>query len=97
MAIHLDGAFLTAKACLKYMYKQNSGALICMGSVHSHEASPLTSANVAAKHAILSLARTMAKEGAKHNVRANVICPGFVITPLVQKQSPSRPRNSAWT
>ena len=90
LAIHLDGAFLTTKACVKYMYKQKSGALIYMGSVHSHEASPLKSAYVAAKHGILGLARTMAKEGAKHNVRANVICPGFVMTPLVQKQIPEQ-------
>jgi 3-hydroxybutyrate dehydrogenase len=90
LAIHLDGAFLTTKACVKYMYQQNSGALIYMGSVHSHEASPLKSAYVAAKHGILGLARTMAKEGAKHNVRANVICPGFVMTPLVQKQIPEQ-------
>src|SRR5215467_8339377 len=90
LAIHLDGAFLTTKACVKYMYKQNSGALNYMGSVHSHEASPLKSAYVAAKHGILGLARTMAKEGAKHNVRANVICPGFVRTPLVDKQIPEQ-------
>jgi 3-hydroxybutyrate dehydrogenase len=90
MAIHLDGAFLTTKACIKHMYRQNSGALIYMGSVHSHEASPLKSAYVAAKHGILGLARTMAKEGAKHNVRANVICPGFVMTPLVAKQIPEQ-------
>ena len=90
IAIHLDGAFLTTKACVKYMYKQNSGALIYMGSVHSHEASPLKSAYVAAKHGMLGLARTMAKEGAKHQVRANVICPGFVRTPLVEKQIPEQ-------
>jgi len=90
LAIHLDGAFLTTKACVKHMYKQNSGALIYMGSVHSHEASPLKSAYVAAKHGILGLARVMAKEGAKHNVRANVICPGFVLTPLVEKQIPEQ-------
>jgi 3-hydroxybutyrate dehydrogenase len=90
LAIHLDGAFLTTKACLKYMYPQQSGALIYMGSVHSHEASPLKSAYVAAKHGLLGLARTMAKEGAKHNVRANIICPGFVMTPLVEKQIPQQ-------
>ena len=90
LAIHLDGAFLTTKACVKHMYKQNSGALIYMGSVHSHEASPLKAAYVAAKHGILGLARTMAKEGAKHNVRSNVICPGFVLTPLVEKQIPEQ-------
>jgi len=90
LAIHLDGAFLTTKACVKHMYKQGSGVLIYMGSVHSHEASPLKSAYVAAKHGILGLARTMAKEGAKHGVRANVICPGFVRTPLVEKQIPEQ-------
>ena len=90
IAIHLDGAFLTTKACVKHMYQQNAGALIYMGSVHSHEASPLKSAYVAAKHGILGLARVMAKEGAKHNVRANVICPGFVKTPLVEKQIPEQ-------
>ncbi len=90
MAIHLDGAFLTTKACVKYMYPQKSGALIYMGSVHSHEASPLKSAYVAAKHGILGLARVMAKEGAKYNVRANTICPGFVMTPLVEKQIPQQ-------
>lgn len=90
LAIHLDGAFLTTKACVKYMYQKNSGALIYMGSVHSHEASPLKAAYVAAKHGLLGLARVMAKEGAKHNVRANVICPGFVKTPLVEKQIPEQ-------
>ena len=90
LAIHLDGAFLTTKACVKHMYKQGSGALIYMGSVHSHEASPLKSAYVAAKHGLLGLARVMAKEGAKHDVRANVICPGFVKTPLVEKQIPEQ-------
>ena len=90
MAIHVDGAFLTTKACVKHMYRQGSGSLIYMGSVHSHEASALKSAYVAAKHAILGLGRTMAKEGAKHGVRSNVICPGFVRTPLVDKQIPQQ-------
>ena len=90
LAIHLDGAFLTTKACVKHMYKQHSGALIYMGSVHSHEASPLKAAYVTAKHGLLGLARVMAKEGAQHNVRANVICPGFVRTPLVDKQIPEQ-------
>jgi 3-hydroxybutyrate dehydrogenase len=90
LAIHLDGAFLTTKACVKHMYKQGSGALIYMGSVHSHEASPLKSAYVTAKHGLLGLTRTMAKEGAQHGVRANIICPGFVRTPLVDKQIPEQ-------
>ena len=85
-AIHVDGAFLTTKAALKHMYKDDRGGIVIyMGSVHSHEASPLKSAYVAAKHALLGLARVLAKEGAKHNVRSHVICPGFVRTPLVDK------------
>jgi 3-hydroxybutyrate dehydrogenase len=90
LAIHLDGAFLTTKACIQHMYQQNSGAVIYMGSVHSYEASPLKSAYVTAKHGLLGLMRTIAKEGAKHNVRANIICPGFVRTPLVDKQIPEQ-------
>ncbi|MFD2189613.1 3-hydroxybutyrate dehydrogenase [Pistricoccus aurantiacus] len=92
-SIHLDGAFLTTKACIKHMYKQNSGVLLYMGSVHSKEASPLKSAYVAAKHGILGLARVMAVEGAKYGVRSNVICPGFVETPLVKKQIPEQAEN----
>ncbi|MCB1492125.1 MAG: 3-hydroxybutyrate dehydrogenase [Rhodobiaceae bacterium] len=90
VAIHLDGAFLTTKAAVRHMYPQKSGSLIYMGSVHSHEASPLKTAYVAAKHGILGLARVMAKEGAEHGVRSNVICPGFVKTPLVEKQIPEQ-------
>ena len=90
LAIHLDGAFLTTKACVKHFYPQKSGVLLYMGSVHSHEASPLKAAYVAAKHGLLGLARVMAKEGAAHDVRANVICPGFVKTPLVEKQIPEQ-------
>ncbi|MDY8109293.1 3-hydroxybutyrate dehydrogenase [Fulvimarina sp. 2208YS6-2-32] len=88
--IHLGGAFLLTKACIKHMYPNKSGSLIYMGSVHSHEASALKSAYVSAKHGILGLARVMAKEGAKHGVRSNVICPGFVKTPLVEKQIPEQ-------
>jgi 3-hydroxybutyrate dehydrogenase len=95
LAIHLDGAFLTTKACLKHMYKQGSGAIIYMGSVHSYEASPLKAAYVAAKHGLVGLMRTVAKEGARHNVRANLVCPGFVRTPLVDKQIPQQAKDSA--
>ncbi|OAJ61524.1 3-hydroxybutyrate dehydrogenase [Paraburkholderia ginsengiterrae] len=90
-AIHVDGAFLTTKAALKHMYKDDRGGIVIyMGSVHSHEASPLKSAYVAAKHALLGLSRVLAKEGAKHNVRSHVVCPGFVRTPLVDKQIPEQ-------
>jgi 3-hydroxybutyrate dehydrogenase len=90
LAIHLDGAFLTTKACLPHMYTQKSGTVILMGSVHSKLASPLKSAYVTAKHGLIGLARTLAKEGADYGVRANVICPGFVKTPLVEKQIPEQ-------
>ncbi|STZ09394.1 D-beta-hydroxybutyrate dehydrogenase [Moraxella caprae] len=92
LAIHLDGAFLTTKAALKHMYAKNSGTVIYMGSVHSHEASALKSPYVTAKHGLLGLCRTLAKEGVKHNVRSHVICPGFVKTPLVEKQIPEQAR-----
>ena len=89
IAIHLDGAFLTTRACLKHMYKQGrGGSIIYMGSVHSKEGSPLKAPNVSAKHGLIGLCKVVAKEGAEHGVRANVICPGFVRTPLVEKQIP---------
>ncbi len=90
LSIHLDGAFLTSKACIPHMYKKGSGSIIFMGSVHSKEASPLKSAYVTAKHGLLGLARVISKEGAAHGVRSNVICPGFVKTPLVAKQIPEQ-------
>ena len=91
LAIHLDGAFLTTRVALRQMYKQGSGgSIIYMGSVHSKEASLLKAPYVTAKHGLIGLAKTVAKEGAKHGVRANVICPGFVRTPLVDKQIPEQ-------
>jgi 3-hydroxybutyrate dehydrogenase len=91
LAIHLDGAFLTTRAALRQMYKQGSGgSIIYMGSVHSKEASLLKGPYVTAKHGLVGLAKVVAKEGAKHGVRANVICPGFVRTPLVDKQIPEQ-------
>jgi 3-hydroxybutyrate dehydrogenase len=96
LAIHLDGGFLTTRAALKHMYKDDGngqsrgGIVIYMGSVHSHEASVLKAPYVTAKHGLLGLARTLAKEGAAHNVRSHVICPGFVRTPLVEKQIPEQ-------
>jgi 3-hydroxybutyrate dehydrogenase len=90
LAIHLDGAFLTTRAALRQMYKQGGGSIIYMGSVHSKEASVLKAPYVTAKHGLIGLAKVVAKEGAKHGVRANVICPGFVRTALVDKQIPEQ-------
>jgi 3-hydroxybutyrate dehydrogenase len=91
LAIHLDGAFLTTRACLRHMYAQGrGGSVIYMGSAHSKEASVLKAPYVTAKHGLIGLAKVVAKEGAKHGVRSNVICPGFVRTPLVDKQIPEQ-------
>ena len=91
LAIHLDGAFLTTRAALRQMYMQGTGgSIIYMGSVHFKEASMLKGPYVIAKHGLIGLAKVVAKEGAKHGVRANVICPGFVRTPLVDKQIPEQ-------
>jgi 3-hydroxybutyrate dehydrogenase len=93
LSIHLDGAFLTTRAALRQMYKQGrGGSIIYMGSVHSKEASLLKGPYVTAKHGLIGLAKVVAKEGARHGVRANVICPGFVRTPLVEKQIPEQAR-----
>ncbi len=89
LAIHVDGAFLTTRACLPHMYKSGrGGSIIYMGSVHSKEGSVFKAPYVTAKHGLIGLAKVVAKEGAAHGVRANVICPGFVRTPLVEKQIP---------
>ncbi|WP_419816532.1 3-hydroxybutyrate dehydrogenase [Glacieibacterium sp.] len=91
LAIHLDGAFLTTRAALRHMYEQGrGGSIIYMGSVHSKEASVLKAPYVTAKHGLVGLSKVVAKEGAAHGVRANVICPGFVRTPLVEKQIPEQ-------
>jgi 3-hydroxybutyrate dehydrogenase len=93
LAVHLDGAFLTTRACLRRMYAQGrGGSIIYMGSVHAKEASPLKAPYVTAKHGLIGLCKAVAKEGAPHGVRANVICPGFVRTPLVEKQIPLQAR-----
>ena len=91
LAVHLDGSFLTTRACLRHMYHSGKGGcIIYTGSVHSKLASVLKAPYVTAKHGILGLCRAVAKEGAPHGVRAHVICPGFVRTPLVEKQIPEQ-------
>lgn len=97
LAIHLDGAFLTTKAALPHMYRDDGngsrgGVVIYMGSVHSHEASKLKAPYVTAKHGLLGLARVLAKEGGSRGVRSHVVCPGFVRTPLVDRQIPEQSR-----
>ena len=91
MAVHLDGAFLTTRACLRSMYaSKRGGSIIYIGSVHSKEASVLKAPYVTAKHGLEGFCKVVAKEGASHGVRANIVCPGFVRTPLVDKQIPEQ-------
>lgn len=102
VSVHLDASFLCTRAALRYMYKNNNkdnnnnnkpqggSSIIYIGSVHSKTASLLKAPYVSAKHGVMGLCRAVAKEGAAHNVRANVICPGFVLTPLVTKQIPEQ-------
>jgi 3-hydroxybutyrate dehydrogenase len=98
LAVHLDGAFLTTRACLRHMIREGrGGTVLYIGSVHSVEASPLKAPYVTAKHGLIGLARLVAKEGAVHGVRANVICPGFVRTPLVDRQIPEQARELGLT
>jgi len=92
LAIHLDGAFLTTRACLRHMYARGGGSVLYMGSVHSKEGSVLKAPYVTAKHGLIGLSKVVAREGAAHGVRSNVICPGFVRTPLVEKQIPEQAR-----
>jgi len=93
LAVHLDGAFLTTRACLPHMYANGRGKVIYTGSVHSKVASHLKAPYVTAKHGLLGLAKVVALEGAPHHVAANVICPGFVRTPLVDKQIPEQAKD----
>src|SRR5258708_7476135 len=92
LSIHLDGAFLTTNTCLKHMYAAKYGRVVYMGSVHSKEASKLKTPYVTAKHGLIGLSKVLAKEGAEFNVASNVVCPGFVRTPLVDKQIPEQPK-----
>lgn len=93
LAVHLDGAFLSTRAAMRRMVAQGRGGVILyMGSVHSKLASVLKAPYVTAKHGLEGLCRVVAKEGAAHGIRANVICPGFVRTPLVDKQIPEQSR-----
>ncbi|GAW36882.1 D-beta-hydroxybutyrate dehydrogenase [Roseovarius sp. A-2] len=77
------------------MYKQGSGTILYMGSVRSQEGSTPKAPYISAEHALMGLARTTAKEGGEKGVRTNVICPGYVKTPLVEKQIPEQATHRA--
>jgi 3-hydroxybutyrate dehydrogenase len=90
LAINLSASFHTIRHALPGMKKRGFGRIIQIASAHALIASPFKSAYVAAKHGIAGLAKTVALEGAEFGVTANAICPGYVLTPLVEKQIPEQ-------
>ncbi|VAW18143.1 D-beta-hydroxybutyrate dehydrogenase, partial [hydrothermal vent metagenome] len=85
-AIALDGAFHTIRAAIPDMMERNWGRIINIASAHALVASPYKSAYVASKHGLLGLTKTVALEVAQKGITVNAICPGYVLTPLVEKQ-----------
>ncbi len=85
-SIILDAAFQTIKGAVPVMKGQGRGRIINVASVHGLVASPFKSAYVSAKHGLVGLTRTVALEVAKYGITVNAICPGYVWTPLVEKQ-----------
>ena len=88
IAINLTSAFYTIRALVPEMKRRNWGRIINIASAHALVASPFKSAYVASKHGIAGLTKTVALEVAEDNITVNAICPGYVLTPLVQKQIP---------
>lgn len=88
IAINLSSAFHTSKAAMPYMKKQRWGRIVNIASAHGLVASPFKSAYVAAKHGIMGFTKTVALECAQEGVTVNAICPGYVLTPLVERQIP---------
>ena len=86
IALNLSAAFHTTRMALLGMKEKGWGRILNMGSAHAKVASPFKSAYVAAKHGISGLTKVTALEGAEHGVRCNLICPGYVFTPLVEGQ-----------
>jgi len=88
LAINLSSAFHTTRLALSGMKARKWGRIINIASAHGLVASPFKSAYVAAKHGIVGLTKTVALEAAEFGVTCNAICPGYVLTPLVEKQIP---------
>ena len=86
IGVMLTGTFLCTKYSVPYMKKNKWGRIINTSSAHGKEASPWKAAYVSAKHGIIGFTKVIAKELAEFNITANSICPGYVLTPLVQKQ-----------
>jgi 3-hydroxybutyrate dehydrogenase len=92
IAINLSAAFHTTRTALPAMKRRGFGRIINIASAHALVASPFKSAYVAAKHGIAGFTKTVALEVAEQNITVNAICPGYVLTPLVQKQIPDTAR-----
>ncbi|MEP9372797.1 3-hydroxybutyrate dehydrogenase [Mesorhizobium sp. KR1-2] len=90
IAINLSSAFHTIAAAIPFMKKQGKGRIVNIASVHGLVASPFKSAYVSAKHGILGLTKTVALELATFGITCNAICPGYVLTPLVEGQIPDQ-------
>lgn len=92
IAVNLSSAFHAIRAAVPGMKARGFGRILNIASAHALVASPFKSAYVAAKHGILGLTRTVALELAEHAITCNAICPGYVLTPLVEKQIPDTAR-----
>jgi 3-hydroxybutyrate dehydrogenase len=92
LAINLSAAFHTTRLALPSMRKKRWGRVLNVASAHALVASPYKSAYVAAKHGIAGLTKTVALEVAEQGITVNAICPGYVWTPLVEKQIPDTAR-----
>lgn len=92
IAVNLSAAFHTSARAIPAMKESGWGRIIMMGSAHSLAASPFKAAYVAAKHGIAGLTKTIALELAEHAITCNAICPGYVLTPLVERQIPDTAR-----
>lgn len=97
IALNLSAAFYTCKAVVAQMKSQQWGRIVNIASAHALVASPYKSAYVAAKHGLLGLTKTVALEVAESGVTVNAICPGYVWTPLVEKQIPDTARARGMT
>jgi 3-hydroxybutyrate dehydrogenase len=89
VAINLNAAFHTTRLALRHMKQEQWGRIVNIASAHALVASPFKSAYVAAKHAIAGLTKTVALEVAEVGITVNAVCPGYVLTPLVEKQIPA--------
>ncbi len=90
LAINLSSAFHTAAIALPMMRENGWGRVVNIASAHGLTASPFKSAYIAAKHGMVGLTKTIALECAGHGITANAICPGYVLTPLVEAQIPDQ-------